>query len=59
MKTQSRNAHEECWLLLPWLANGRLGPAERASTEEHVRSCSACAAELDRQYLMCCGTHPA
>jgi hypothetical protein len=53
MKTQSRDAHEECWLLLPWLANGRLSPAERTGTEEHVRSCSACAAELERQYLMC------
>ncbi len=53
MITQSRNAHEECWLVLPWLANGRLGLAERALAEEHVRSCSACAAELERQYLLC------
>jgi len=53
MMTQSRNAHEECWLSLPWLANGRLGPGERTLAEEHVRSCSACATELERQHLLC------
>ena len=53
MITQSRNAHEDCWLVLPWLANGRLGLNERALAEEHVRTCSACAAELERQYLLC------
>ena len=53
MITQSRNAHEECWLVLPWLANGRLASGERALAEEHVRTCSACATELERQYLLC------
>jgi hypothetical protein len=53
MITKSRNAHEECWLVLPWLANGRLALGERARAEEHVRACSACAAELERQYLLC------
>ena len=53
MITQSRNAHEDCWLVLPWLANGRLGLTERTAAEDHVRSCSACAAELERQYLLC------
>ncbi len=53
MITQSRNAHEDCWLVLPWLANGRLALNERARAEEHVRTCSTCAAELERQYLLC------
>ena len=53
MMTQSRNTHEECWLVLPWLASGRLAPGERGMAEEHVRTCSACAAELERQHLLC------
>jgi hypothetical protein len=52
MKTQSRNVHEECWLVLPWLATGRLAADERAVAQEHVRTCSACATELERQYLL-------
>ncbi len=52
MKTQSRDTHEECWRLLPWLANGRLAAGERAMTEEHVRTCRECAAELERERLM-------
>ena len=53
MMTQSLNTHEHCWMALPWLANGRLGPSERSMAEEHVRTCSACAAELERQHLLC------
>jgi len=45
--------HEECWLLLPWLANGRLTAAQRAWVEEHVGGCADCAQELARQRLMC------
>jgi len=45
--------HEESWLLLPWLANGRLSHAERAGVEEHLRECSACTQELARQHLLC------
>jgi anti-sigma factor RsiW len=45
--------HEECWLLLPWLANGRLSAAERARVEEHVRECAACAREVSSQRLLC------
>jgi hypothetical protein len=48
-----RRRHEEMWLLLPWLANGRLGPAEREQVEEHVRRCSLCEQELALQHLMC------
>jgi Putative zinc-finger len=45
--------HEESWLLLPWLANGRLSNAERAAVEQHLRECAACTQELARQHLMC------
>jgi hypothetical protein len=45
--------HEEVWLLLPWLANGRLSPAERELAEEHVRHCEECERELRGQRLMC------
>jgi hypothetical protein len=45
--------HDEVWLLLPWLANGRLGAAERLQAEEHVRGCAACAQELEVQQRMC------
>ena len=45
--------HEESWLLLPWLANGRLSHAERARLEEHLRGCAQCAREAARQRLVC------
>lgn len=45
--------HEESWLLLPWLANGRLSQGERLVVEEHLRECATCQAELARQRLMC------
>jgi hypothetical protein len=48
-----RRRHEEVWLLLPWLANGRLAPAERELAEEHVRQCERCERELALQHLMC------
>ena len=47
-----RNRHEDVWLLLPWLATGRLSASEREMAEEHVRHCSACAQELAVQHLM-------
>jgi len=46
-------AHEDSWLLLPWLANGRLSQAQRVRVEEHVRECAPCAHELAQQRLMC------
>jgi hypothetical protein len=45
--------HEESWLLLPWLVNGRLGGAERGRLEQHVRSCAECAREVAVQRLWC------
>lgn len=44
--------HEEVWLLLPWLATGRLSSAEREMAEEHIRHCSACEEELAAQHLL-------
>jgi len=46
-------SHQESWLLLPWLANGRLGSAERSRLEQHVRGCAECARELALQRLWC------
>ena len=51
--SDDRARHDEVWLLLPWLANGRLGAAERERAEEHVRHCVACKRELAQQELMC------
>jgi Putative zinc-finger len=45
--------HEEAWLSLPWLANGRLSQAEREKIEPHVRTCAACREELAFQRLLC------
>jgi hypothetical protein len=45
--------HEEAWLALPWLANGRLSQAEREKIEPHVRGCAACREELAFQRLLC------
>ena len=44
-------SHEESWLLLPWLANGRLGGAELTRLEQHVRGCDECAREVELQRL--------
>ena len=46
-------SHQESWLLLPWLANGRLGAAERGRLEQHVRGCTECTREVDLQRLWC------
>jgi hypothetical protein len=45
--------HEEAWLSLPWLANGRMSQAERDKLEPHVRTCSACREELALQRSFC------
>jgi len=45
--------HEEAWLALPFLANGRLSQAERDKFEPHVRGCAACREELAFQRLLC------
>ncbi len=45
--------HEEVWLLLPWLATGRLSPAQREMAQEHVRRCKECEQEFAAQQLAC------
>jgi anti-sigma factor RsiW len=45
-------SHEESWLLLPWLVNGRLDASERLRIEQHVRACDACSRELTAQRLI-------
>ena len=53
MMANRASRHEESWLLLPWLANGRLSLAERTALEEHLRECAACTQELAQQRLLC------
>jgi anti-sigma factor RsiW len=45
--------HSDAWLMLPWLANGRLSGAERVRVEEHVRGCAQCAREVAQQRRLC------
>jgi hypothetical protein len=49
MNTAPASRHEEVWLLLPWLANGRLTGAQRGVVEAHLRECEACRREADAQ----------
>jgi hypothetical protein len=49
MTAAAAMSHEDSWLLLPWLANGRLTGAERAHLEQHVRACRECTRELALQ----------
>jgi hypothetical protein len=53
MVTGHSITHEEAWLSLPWLANGRLSQAERDKLEQHVRNCAACREELALQRNFC------
>jgi hypothetical protein len=45
-------SHAEAWLLLPWLANGRLQEDMRTRIERHVNICDACSVELAAQLRM-------
>jgi hypothetical protein len=46
------DTHAEAWALLPWLANGRLGPEEREWVEAHLQSCAECRSELASQRMV-------
>lgn len=46
-------SHADAWLMLPWLANGRLAGAERLRVEEHVRGCAQCTREVALQRRLC------
>lgn len=41
--------HQECWELLPWLANERAATKDIARVEEHLRNCRECQEELKLQ----------
>jgi hypothetical protein len=43
------DTHAEAWSLLPWLANGRVQPADREWVEAHLQNCAECRAELESQ----------
>ena len=46
------SVHEEAWLLLPWLATGRLSESQRDKVEAHLQTCAACTAELQVQHRL-------
>ncbi len=52
MSPRIPDTHAEAWDLLPWLANGRIAPADREWVEAHVQSCAECRAELSAQRMM-------
>lgn len=52
MPAERPSVHEEAWLLLPWLATGRLPESQRDKVEEHLQTCAACAAELQVQHRL-------
>ena len=51
--SDERSRHEQSWLLLPWLASGRLAVVEREQVQDHVRNCADCERELLLQQHMC------
>ncbi|HZO23530.1 MAG TPA: hypothetical protein VFB37_13585 [Steroidobacteraceae bacterium] len=53
MTLDERQEHQEIWLLLPWLASGRLSPTERERAEQHVHRCLPCQNEFSLQQRMC------
>jgi hypothetical protein len=52
---QRSSVHDEAWLLLPWLANGRLSCEQQVWVDEHVQSCAKCTEELAVQQRLCEG----
>lgn len=45
--------HQEIWLLLPWLANGRLPGPVRQRALHHTQLCCLCSQELELQQQLC------
>jgi hypothetical protein len=52
MNPRIPDTHAEAWDLLPWVANGRIAPADREWVEAHVQGCAECRAELSAQRMM-------
>jgi hypothetical protein len=49
MSSRIPDTHAEAWLLLPWLASGRIQATDREWVEGHVAACEECRAELAAQ----------
>jgi hypothetical protein len=47
--TPSTAEHQDIWLLLPWLVNGRLSEPDCRRVEAHLGVCSACREEVAAQ----------
>ncbi len=52
MSARIPDTHAEAWALLPWLANGRIQPADREWVEAHLQGCAECRAEFAAQRLV-------
>jgi anti-sigma factor RsiW len=52
MSARIPDTHAEAWGLLPWLANGRIQPADREWVEAHLQGCAECRAELSAQRMV-------
>lgn len=49
----SKEAHEDCWKLLPWFVTGRVSAGDQQRIERHLKTCAACRAELAEQRELC------
>lgn len=47
--TGAFDIHQECWELLPWIANERAAAKDVTRVESHLRECSECQQELEAQ----------
>lgn len=52
MSPRIPDTHAEAWDLLPWVANGRIAPADREWVDAHVQGCAECRAELSAQRML-------
>jgi hypothetical protein len=52
MSPRIPDTHAEAWDLLPWMANGRLAPADREWVDAHLQVCAECRAELSAQRVL-------
>lgn len=47
-----RDLHREVWMLLPWMATGRLSGAQRELVQGHLDDCASCREELSLQNVI-------
>lgn len=48
----ARDLHQEVWMLLPWMATGRLSGAQRDLVQRHLDDCASCREELSLQNVI-------